>query len=689
MESKVKGLLLGTIVLFASAAVLAQSAPTLMSYQGRLLDSSGIPVSGSTVEMGFAIYDSDFQVSSVSGESIYLWEDFPSSLDYRNVVEGSEVVTSTAGSTVETYTRDVDYTMDYPAGMISRIPTGSIPNSAWVDVDYDYQDGGFLWWGETQSVEVSNGIYSVMLGEGATLNPWIFEGSSVRWLEISVRGDTLTPRQRMGVVPYAMQCQYLGGLDSTEYALSSHGHSFSSMTGSISDIQVPNDITIDYAMSAATATSADNCSQLGGQTPGDYVLAAGDTIVGDLQVNGAFTMPGRFYAQGTQYGVQVPSSASFPTGAEFHGEQVGVSGYSANSPSGANNGRLGGTNYGIYGWAGDSSATADQAAAYLYSITKGSATGVYTQAVAAGSTLSTALTAKASTNSTADTKGAYIESASNFGTATGVDIYAAAGSSDPAKALVVLSNNFGSGPETAGKFTTSANGTGSKTGIHVQANGNGAGSVTGVEIDNSNAPGPSTGLSIDGMQETMKAIKVHRGYVELGWDTPNYADDTGDLFVSRDLEVGGAVYFQDTQTRYLSIHSLMPVGSPVFGDWINADGYLMCPDGQSCYGAVDIHLPQDAAVTAVRVYGFFGGTSHNAEVALRRSGVASTATDTMADMTLTTSDMNETDTSILFPTIDNYSNTYTLRVYETSTSRSGYEVRIHGLQIEYTVEKYD
>jgi hypothetical protein len=101
----------------------AQSVPTLINYQGRLMDkSTGQPVDGSR-EIRFLIYPGD---------------------------------------------------------------TASTPL-----------------WGETQNVTVTSGIYNVLLGSGNSLDPSVFSGPD-RWMEVVVAGETLTPRQRIASVPYAM-----------------------------------------------------------------------------------------------------------------------------------------------------------------------------------------------------------------------------------------------------------------------------------------------------------------------------------------------------------------------------------------------------------------------------------------------------------------------------------------------------
>ena len=70
---------------------------------------------------------------------------------------------------------------------------------------YDYETGGTALWTETQNVEVSNGLFSVLLGESESLPTDIFSDSS-RWIGINVDGDgEMTPRTKLTSVPYAIQ----------------------------------------------------------------------------------------------------------------------------------------------------------------------------------------------------------------------------------------------------------------------------------------------------------------------------------------------------------------------------------------------------------------------------------------------------------------------------------------------------
>jgi len=73
------------------------------------------------------------------------------------------------------------------------------------------QTGGAPLWSETQNgITVANGVLTAELGSGTPIPESVFS-SAQRYLEITVNGTTLAPRQRLLSVPYAMNAQTLGG----------------------------------------------------------------------------------------------------------------------------------------------------------------------------------------------------------------------------------------------------------------------------------------------------------------------------------------------------------------------------------------------------------------------------------------------------------------------------------------------
>jgi hypothetical protein len=160
---------------------------------------------------------------------------------------------------------------------------------------YDTATGGILQWEEEHaSVAVDEGIYHVMLGSGTTtygsFDADLFS-SDYLWLEVEINGEIFDPRQQVTSVAYAFQAggaasaktaDYLDGLDSTDFAADSHIHSFSDLTGTASDDQIPDQITIHYATMAGNADYATDAVKAG------HATTAGDADTVDGQHASAF-----------------------------------------------------------------------------------------------------------------------------------------------------------------------------------------------------------------------------------------------------------------------------------------------------------------------------------------------------------------------------------------------------------------
>lgn len=62
-----------------------------------------------------------------------------------------------------------------------------------------------LWSEQWNGVSLSNGVFNVLLGSnGSPLDPADFQGDQTLFLELEINGETLSPRQQMGSVPFAM-----------------------------------------------------------------------------------------------------------------------------------------------------------------------------------------------------------------------------------------------------------------------------------------------------------------------------------------------------------------------------------------------------------------------------------------------------------------------------------------------------
>lgn len=83
---------------------------------------------------------------------------------------------------------------------------------------YVTPSGGTPLWSEAHMLNVANGLYSTMLGDFSSCDAGLCAGVPVSvlsgaelYLEVTVGGIALTPRQRVASVPYAVRAQELSG----------------------------------------------------------------------------------------------------------------------------------------------------------------------------------------------------------------------------------------------------------------------------------------------------------------------------------------------------------------------------------------------------------------------------------------------------------------------------------------------
>lgn len=111
----------------------------------------------------------------------------------------------------------VPSTMAYQGRLLDA---AGAPRVGWVDLQFgifDAAEGGALIWCETQKVALTDGYYAVRLGSGSpcaspTTVPLVsaFSGAN-RFLELSVGGSPLTPRQAIAAVPFAFAAASIAG----------------------------------------------------------------------------------------------------------------------------------------------------------------------------------------------------------------------------------------------------------------------------------------------------------------------------------------------------------------------------------------------------------------------------------------------------------------------------------------------
>ncbi len=72
---------------------------------------------------------------------------------------------------------------------------------------YTVLAGGTPCWSESRTVDVRDGVFSVLLGQATAINTACLAGDS--YLELVVGGEILTPRERLTSVAHAVQASYL------------------------------------------------------------------------------------------------------------------------------------------------------------------------------------------------------------------------------------------------------------------------------------------------------------------------------------------------------------------------------------------------------------------------------------------------------------------------------------------------
>lgn len=139
-----------------------------------------------------------------------------------------------------------------------------------------YNGSGVLLWSETQgNVLVINGIFNVMLPADPGTYPFpagLF--NEELFLGVKVRTDPeMTPRRPLTSVPFAFKAgdaDTLAGLIPDDFAAADHEHAFADINGMVDDGQIPDTISIEFAVHAGFA---DNADRLDGQDSGDFAVA--------------------------------------------------------------------------------------------------------------------------------------------------------------------------------------------------------------------------------------------------------------------------------------------------------------------------------------------------------------------------------------------------------------------------------
>ncbi len=218
---------------FTLSQVHAASAPNILNYQGRLLNANGVPISSASVSMIFALYTT--LATGSPGDAECVWTNSNS---------------SGAAATARTVT-------------------------------------------------LTDGLFSENLGDTAAGTPYaaisdsVFANNATLYLDITVAGESLTPRKQIVSAPYAMNSDTLDGFDSTQVGATTAAALVLSSAGNLKLTGNPDGSTYadgSLLVNPATADVSANDVLFGiavTSTAKFTVDAEGDTVAtGDLAVNG-------------------------------------------------------------------------------------------------------------------------------------------------------------------------------------------------------------------------------------------------------------------------------------------------------------------------------------------------------------------------------------------------------------------
>jgi hypothetical protein len=214
---------------------------------------------------------------------------------------------------------DIAPVLHYQGRLLDPATGNPKPNGAYQMIFgiYNMKTGGGPLWLETKSVAVTNGLFSVLLGDTVALDPGIFNGQAL-WLGVTVGADPeAVPRQRIAHSPYALHSQHanqaneLGGFPPGAFARAVHEHNGAEITsGTVAapriDPAIARDDEVmpivisddgpgsgldadlldgqDGSAFALTSHLHDDRYYTEGESDGRFVNASGDTMSGPLTV---------------------------------------------------------------------------------------------------------------------------------------------------------------------------------------------------------------------------------------------------------------------------------------------------------------------------------------------------------------------------------------------------------------------
>ncbi|MBI5369934.1 hypothetical protein HZA85_01960 [Candidatus Uhrbacteria bacterium] len=236
---------------------LAASAPNIVTYQGRVLDANGVPVTSSSLSMKFFLYTAASGGTCVwSNSSGTCNANTPGSTTARSVTLTNGLFTENLGDTA------------------AGTPYAAIADSTFAD---------------------NAGIY----------------------LEVIIAGETLSPRKQLVAAPYALNADTIDGLDSTQiggtFETGSNGAyeddaavivgtdaAFSYASGGVGDLRVADQLEVmsdgyldNNLVVGASTSSTETISNAGFSLGGNDLFVAGEAgIEGILYNDGGITSAG-------------------------------------------------------------------------------------------------------------------------------------------------------------------------------------------------------------------------------------------------------------------------------------------------------------------------------------------------------------------------------------------------------------